>query len=57
MRHVCFHFRVSVKDLVDILKRRGRKEAVEHTTLDYSWGYERNLSEGSGYKMKNGYTP
>ena len=41
-----------VKNLVDILKRRGRREAVEHTTLYYSWGYQMQLGEGAGYKMK-----
>ena len=41
-----------VKELVGILKRRGRKEAVEHTTLYYSWGQQTRLGEGAGYKMK-----
>lgn len=41
-----------VKDLVGILKKRGRKEAVEHTTLYYNWGHEKKLGEGNGYKMK-----
>lgn len=41
-----------VKNLVDILKKRGRKEAVEHTTLYYSWGHSKNLGDGNGYKMK-----
>jgi len=41
-----------VKKLVGILKQRGRKEAVEHTTLYYSWGQQTRLGEGTGYKMK-----
>ena len=41
-----------VKDLVELLKRRGRKEANEHTTLYYSWGQQSLLGEGQGYKMK-----
>lgn len=41
-----------VKNLVDILKQRGRKEAVEHTTLYYNWGHQTLLGEGNGYKMK-----
>lgn len=41
-----------VKNLVKILKQRGRKEAVEHTTLYYSWGQQQQLGEGIGYKMK-----
>ena len=34
------------------LKRRGRKEAVEHTTLYRSWGSVSVLGEGSRYRMK-----
>ncbi len=41
-----------VKDLVNTLKRRGRKEAVEHTTLYFSWGQQTLLGQGKGYKMK-----
>lgn len=41
-----------VKDLVETLKRRGRKEAVEHTTLYYEWGRQTLLGSGVGYKMK-----
>ena len=41
-----------VKTLVDMLKQRGRKEAVEHTTLYYKWGHRTLLGEGKGYKMK-----
>lgn len=41
-----------VKKLVDILKIRGRKEAVEHTTLYYAWGNITILGEGQGYRMK-----
>ena len=41
-----------VKNLVSMLKSRGRKEAIEHTTLYYEWGQRTLLGEGSGYKMK-----
>ena len=41
-----------VKTLVDMLKQRGRKEAVEHTTLYFKWGHRTLLGEGKGYKMK-----
>ena len=42
----------TVKALVEILKQRGRKEAIEHTTLYYKWGHRTLLGEGKGYKMK-----
>lgn len=41
-----------VKDLVGELKTRGRKEAVEHTTVYRPWGQYTVLGEGSGYKLK-----
>lgn len=41
-----------VKDLVDELKKRGRKEATEHTTIYHSWGSYTLLGEGPGYRMK-----
>lgn len=41
-----------VKKLVETLKLRGRKEAVEHTTLYLSWGKVSLLGEGTGYRMK-----
>ena len=41
-----------VKTLVETLRQRGRKEAVEHTTLYFSWGQQTLLGEGTGYKMK-----
>ena len=41
-----------VKDLVTTLKQRGRKEAVEHTTLYFSWGQQTVLGAGDGYRMK-----
>ena len=41
-----------VKDVVEELKRRGRKEATEHTTLYRSWGSVSVLGEGSRYRMK-----
>jgi len=41
-----------VKELVAELKRRGRKEATEHTTMYRPWGSYTVLGEGPGYKMK-----
>lgn len=41
-----------IKDLVNDLKNRGRKEAVVHTTLYFPWGSETLLGEGKGYRMK-----
>jgi mannose-1-phosphate guanylyltransferase/mannose-6-phosphate isomerase len=41
-----------VKEVVAELKRRGRSEAVEHTTLYFEWGYQALLGGGDGYKMK-----
>lgn len=41
-----------VKDLVDELKARNRKEASEHTTMYRPWGSYTVLGEGQGYKMK-----
>ncbi len=41
-----------VKDLVDELKVRNRKEASEHTTMYRPWGSYTVLGEGQGYKMK-----
>lgn len=41
-----------VKDLVEELKKRGRKEATEHTTMYRPWGSYTILGEGPGYKMK-----
>ena len=41
-----------VKDLVRILKQRGRKEATEHTTLYFNWGQQILLGEGAGYKIR-----
>ncbi|MEN6413793.1 MAG: mannose-1-phosphate guanylyltransferase/mannose-6-phosphate isomerase [Veillonellales bacterium] len=41
-----------VKDLVTELKRQGRKEAVENTTVYRPWGSYKVMGEGSGYKMK-----
>jgi mannose-1-phosphate guanylyltransferase / mannose-6-phosphate isomerase len=41
-----------VKDLVQELKRRNRKEAEEHTTMFRPWGSYTVLGEGPGYKMK-----
>ena len=41
-----------VKDVVAELKRQGRKEADEHTTVYRPWGSYTVLGEGSSYKMK-----
>ena len=41
-----------VKNLVDELKARNRKEASEHTTMYRPWGSYTVLGEGQGYKMK-----
>ena len=41
-----------VKNLVDVLKARGRKEAEQHTTLYYPWGNDTQLGSGKGYRMK-----
>lgn len=41
-----------VKDLVNELKLRGRKEASEHITMFRPWGSYTVLGEGTGYKMK-----
>lgn len=41
-----------VKDLVGELKKRGRREADEHTTMYRPWGSYTILGEGPGYKMK-----
>ena len=41
-----------VKDLVDELKKRGRREASEHTTVFRPWGSYTVLGEGPEYKLK-----
>lgn len=41
-----------VKELVTELKKRGRREAEEHTTMYRPWGSYTVLGEGPGYKMK-----
>lgn len=41
-----------VKDLVGELKKRGRREVDEHTTMYRPWGSYTVLCEGPGYKMK-----
>jgi len=41
-----------VKELVAELKKRGRREADEHTTMYRPWGSYTVLGEGPGYKMK-----
>ena len=41
-----------VKEIVDILKKQGRKEASEHLTVNRPWGNYTILGEGSNYKMK-----
>ena len=41
-----------VRDLVDLLKKQGRKEAEQHTTMYYPWGNASLLGEGRGYRMR-----
>lgn len=41
-----------VKEVVNELKKRGRKEADEHTTIYRPWGSVTTLGEGPRYKMK-----
>ncbi|MCE5285985.1 MAG: cupin domain-containing protein, partial [Pelosinus sp.] len=41
-----------VKKLVEELKKRGRREADEHTTMYRPWGSYTVLGEGKGYKLK-----
>jgi mannose-1-phosphate guanylyltransferase / mannose-6-phosphate isomerase len=41
-----------VKDVVDELKKRKRREAHEHTTTYRPWGSYTIMGEGPGYKMK-----
>lgn len=41
-----------VKNVVELLKIKNRKEAYEHTTLYRSWGSSSILGEGSNYRMK-----
>lgn len=41
-----------VKDMVTVLQQRGRKEATEHTTIYFSWGWQSLLGGGNGYRMK-----
>ncbi len=41
-----------VKEVVDILKERKRKEGVEHLTIRRPWGYFVILEEGPRYKIK-----
>jgi mannose-1-phosphate guanylyltransferase/mannose-6-phosphate isomerase len=41
-----------VKDIVDILKKEGRKEVNEHMTVYKSWGYYTVLEEGQYFRIK-----
>lgn len=41
-----------VREIVNRLKARGRREVDEHTTIYYKWGYATLLNEGTGYRMK-----
>lgn len=41
-----------VKDVVNELKARGRREVDEHTTMYRPWGSYTVLGEGTGYKLK-----
>jgi mannose-1-phosphate guanylyltransferase/mannose-6-phosphate isomerase len=42
-----------VKEVVDLLKERKRKEAVDHLTVYRPWGYFVVLEEGPRYKIKH----
>lgn len=41
-----------VKDVVELLKKQGRKEATQHTTMYHSWGTSTVIGSGSGYRLK-----
>lgn len=41
-----------VKTVVEKLKKMGRKEAVEHTTMYHRWGTSTVIGQGVGYRMK-----
>ena len=41
-----------VKDLVKELERRGRREAVAHTTEYFQWGQRSELGKGAGYRIR-----
>jgi len=41
-----------VKEVVQRLKKLGRKEAVEHTTVYHAWGTSQIVGRGQGYLMK-----
>lgn len=41
-----------VKEVVNKLKKLGRREAVEHTTLYHAWGQTSIIGRGQGYLMK-----
>lgn len=41
-----------VKEVVDELKKQGRREAAEHTTVYRPWGNHTLLGEAAGYKMR-----
>lgn len=41
-----------VKTVVEKLKKMGRKEAVEHTTMYHRWGTSTVIGQGEGYRMK-----
>jgi mannose-1-phosphate guanylyltransferase/mannose-6-phosphate isomerase len=41
-----------VKNVVERLKKQGRKEAIEHTTMYHAWGTSSVIGKGTGYRMK-----
>ena len=41
-----------VKNVVEKLKKLGRKEAVEHTTMYHAWGTSSVIGNGPNYRMK-----
>lgn len=41
-----------VKNIVERLKKQGRREATEHTTMYHSWGTSSVIGNGPNYRMK-----
>ena len=41
-----------VKDLVEQLKRQGRREPLEHRRVYRPWGYYQSVDEGTRYQVK-----
>ena len=43
-----------VKNVVEKLKKLGRKEAVEHTTMYHAWGTSSVIGNGPNYRSPHG---